>query len=59
VVDPNQVKSAGMRTASVKLVAQEDVIGFDRMGPSGPPPRIAIVTMDQKTASIDLEINLS
>jgi hypothetical protein len=59
VVDPNQVKSAGMRTASVTLIAQEDVMGFDRMGPSGPPPRIAIVTKDQKTASIDLEINLS
>ena len=59
VVDPNQVKSAGMRTASVTLVAQEDVMGFDRMGPSGPPPRIAIVTKNQETASIELEINLS
>jgi hypothetical protein len=59
VVEPEKVTAGGMKTASVKLVAQEDVIGFDRLGPSGPPKRISVVKSGQKTASIDLEIKLS
>lgn len=59
VVEPNKVNAAGEKAASVKLIAQEDVIGFDRLGPSGPPNRITIVKQGQKTASMDLEIKLS
>ncbi|MFI5166838.1 MAG: hypothetical protein ACHQQS_09485 [Thermoanaerobaculales bacterium] len=59
IVDPDEVKAGGATPASVALVAPEEVVGFDGLGPSGPPKRITIVKKGQKTASIDLEINLS
>jgi hypothetical protein len=59
VVEPDKVTAAGSKTAPVRLVAQEDVIGFDHLGPSGPPKRISVVKQGLKTASINLEIKLS